>query len=163
MATAFCYLLFINSCLLQWSGVFALTPVVYTDKIPSSSQCGQDDSFVENQELMETLDTIHQQLPLPGCNPPLTCVDVIRCKTTAPSGYYHIKAANGSALQVYCDMEGANCGGEGGWMRVAILNANSLSNPCPSGFQLGTHNNNRFCRDSNSVCRMSLNTDRNIW
>ena len=110
MATV--YMLFISSCLLQWSVVIAFVPVVHE---PPSSQCGQSDPFEDDPQLMEKLKMIHQQLPPPGCNPPPTCIDILRCNSSASSGYYQIQAANGSAVQVYCDMEGTNCGGEGGW------------------------------------------------
>ena len=147
------YLLVISSCLLQWSGAF--TPVVYDAKVSPSSQCGQSNPFEDDEQLMEKLKMIHQQLPPPGCNPPPTCGDILRCNSSASSGYYQIRAANGSTVQVYCDMEGTNCEGEGGWMRVANLNANHQSNPCPDGFQVMTHGNKKFCiRDAHiSGCR----------
>ena len=99
-------------------------PVVYDTKAPLPSQCGQSDSFEDDQQLMEALKMAHQQLPPPGCNPPRnrSCQEVLRCFPSAPSGYYQIHVPNGSLVQVYCDMEGTNCGGQGGWMRVAHLN-----------------------------------------
>ena len=138
-------LLIMGSCLLQWSGGNAFVPVVYDPKVPPSSQCGQSDPFEDDQQLMERLKMIHQQLPPPGCNPPLTCIDILRCNSSASSGYYQIQAANGSAVQVYCDMEGTNCGGEGGWMRVAHLNMTDPSSQCPATFRVETANNTRFC------------------
>ena len=103
------YLLIVGFCLLQWSNAF--TPVVYDAKVLPSSQCGQSDLFEDDQQLMEALKMAQQQLPPPGCNPPPTCRDVLRCNSSASSGYYQIQAANGSTVQVYCDMEGTNCGG----------------------------------------------------
>ena len=137
------YLLVISSCLLQWSGAF--TPVVYDAKVSPSSQCGQSNPFEDDQQLMEKLKMIHQQLPPPGCNPPPTCRDILRCNSSAPSGYYQIQAATGSAVQVYCDMEGTNCGGEGGWMRVTRLNMTDPSNQCPDDLLLATSGDKRFC------------------
>ena len=59
--------------------------------------------------------------------------------------------ANGSFVQVYCDMEGTNCGGEGGWMRVAHLDTTEPSSQCPVGFRLESSNNKNFCiRDTSS-------------
>ena len=140
------YLLFIISfCLLQWSCGNALAPVVYPAKsLPSSSQCGNN-PFGYDVQLMETLKMIHQQLLPPGCNPPATCRDVHRCNSSTSSGYYQVQAANGSAIEVYCDMEGIHCGGEGGWMRVAYLNMTDPSTQCPAGYKLETINNTRFC------------------
>ena len=91
-----------------------------------------------------------QQLPPPECNPPTTCSDLLRCNSSATSGYYQIQATNGSAVQVYCDMEGINCGGKGGWMRVAYFNVtdpsmNDPSRQCPVGFRLETINNCISC------------------
>ena len=149
MATVY-LLLSICSCLLQWSNAF--TPVVYDPKVPPSSQCGQSDPFEDDQQLMEKLKMIHQQLPPPGCNPPPTCTDILRCNPSTSSGYYQIQAANGSDVQVYCDMEGTNCGGEDGWMRVAHLNMTDPSSQCPAGFRVETANSKRFCiRDTSSA------------
>ena len=95
------------------------------------------------------------------CNPPLnTCMDILRCNPSATTGYYQIQAANGSLVQVYCDMEGANCGGEGGWTRVFRLNLTNPSSQCPTGFSLTTQNGIRFCTRSDSgVGCTGINTD----
>ena len=50
------------------------------------------------------------------------CNDVLTSDPDAVSGYYNITLNNGSIASVYCDMEGDNCDGEGGWMRVADIN-----------------------------------------
>ena len=62
MAPIYVYL-FISSCLLQWSGGNAFTPVVYNAQVPLSSKCGQSNPLQDDQQLMETLKMIHQQLP----------------------------------------------------------------------------------------------------
>ena len=127
---------------------------MYDAKILPPSQCGHEsDLFEDNSQLMETLKMIHQQLPPPPeCNPPTTCAEFLCCNSSASSGYYQIQAANGSAVQVYCDMEGTHCGGEGGWMRVAHLNMTDPSSQCPVGFRVETANNTRFCiRDTSSA------------
>ena len=36
-------------------------------------------------------------------------------------------------MQVYFNMEGTNCGGEGGWMRVAYVNMTQPGATCPQG------------------------------
>ena len=88
------------------------TPTVYPAKILSSSQCGQSNPLYD-QQLIEVLKQVQQQLP---SHPALytSCMDIHNADPSAPSGYYSIRAANGSTVQVYCDMEGTNCGGEGG-------------------------------------------------
>ena len=86
------------------------------------------------------------------CSPPLnTCMDIHRCNPSASSGYYQIQTANGSLEQVYCDMEGANCGGEGGWTRMFRLSMADPSSQCPAGFSLTTQNGVRFCTRSNTA------------
>ena len=58
----------------------------------------------------------------------------IHVYSTALSGYYTIQAPNGSLISVYCDMEGSNCDGKGGWIRVAYLNMSEPNATCPHCF-----------------------------
>ena len=52
---------------------------------------------------------------------------------SSPSGYYWVRASNGSSVSVYCDMT-RSCGGvTGGWTRVAELDMTNSSHQCPSG------------------------------
>jgi hypothetical protein len=63
----------------------------------------------------------------------------------SPSGYYWVRASNGSAVRVYCDMTRL-CGGvTGGWMRVAELDMTNSSHQCPSGLRQRTDSNIRTC------------------
>ena len=78
-------------------------------------------------------------------------MDILGCNSSASSGYYQIQTANGGLEQVYCDMEGANCGGEGGWTRVFRLNMTDPSSQCPTGFSLTTQGGVRFCTSSNTA------------
>ena len=39
-------------------------------------------------------------------------------------------------MEVYCDMEGSNCGGEGGWMRVADIDMTIPGTNCPEGLYM---------------------------
>ena len=103
--------------------------------IDTMKQCGQHDSSLV-EELTETFRRVQQQLGPPGCNPPQnrSCQEILYCFPSAPSGYYQIHAApNGQLVQVYCDMEGINCGGEGGWTRVAYVNMSQSGATCPQG------------------------------
>ena len=43
--------------------------------------------------------------------------------------------------QVYCDMEGINCDGKGGWTRVAYINMTEPNATCPNGLTKLTYNN----------------------
>ena len=84
-------------------------------------------------------------------------MDILSCNPSASSGYYQIQTANGGLVQVYCDMEGANCGGEGGWTRVFQLNMTDPSSQCPTGFSLTTQNGIRFC--TTAVGCTEINTE----
>ena len=87
-------------------------------------------------------------------------MDILRCNPSAFSGYYQIQTANGGLVQVYCDMEGANYGGEGGWTRVFRLNMTDPSSQCPTGFSLTTQNGIRFCTRSNTAAGCTgINTE----
>ena len=123
-SSAFC----LFRCLLLLAGgvsvVSGFTPVTYPARVYRvSSECGQYD-LLQDEQLTEALKQIKLKLGTSGCNPPRnrSCQEILHCFPSAPSGYYQITAPNGSLVQVYCDMEGTNCGGEGGWMRVAYVN-----------------------------------------
>ena len=138
----------------------AFDPVVYPASI--DTQCHSAGDAVFDDELLEALTAAHQRLPPQGClrATRVSCADILYCNSSASSGYYQIQAANGSQVQVYCDMEGANCGGEGGWTRVFRLNMTDPSSQCPTGFSLTTQNGIRFCTRSNTgVGCTGINTD----
>ena len=78
-------------------------------------------------------------------NPATSCVSLLQ-HPASPSGYYWVRASNGSAVRVYCDMT-RSCGGvTGGWMRVAELDMTDSSQHCPSGLRQRTDSNIRTCR-----------------
>ena len=108
------------------------TPV--THKTVHSTECGQGGPL-QDEQLMEDLKRVHEQLGPPGCNPPRnrSCQEILYCFPSAPSGYHKISVPNGSLVEVYCDMEGTNCGGQGGWMRVAHVNMSQSGASCPEG------------------------------
>ena len=86
-------------------------------------------------------------------NPATSCVSLLQ-HPASPSGYYWVRASNGSAVRVYCDMT-RSCGGvTGGWMRVAELNMTDSSEHCPSGLRQRTDSSIRTCVSSNqnSAC-----------
>ena len=120
------------------SVVSGFTPVTYPARV--SSECGQYDPL-QDEQLTEALRQVHQQLGPPGCNPPrnISCQRILHCFPSAPSGYYQITAPNGSLVPVYCDMEGTNCGGEGGWTRVAYGQHVTIWCHLPSGTDIAKH------------------------
>ena len=126
----------------------AFDPVVYPfiTKSSSTTDCQADNALFDDQ-LLEAITTAHQRLPPRGClrTARKSCVDILYCNSSASSGYYQIQAVNGSQVEVYCDMEGTNCGGEGGWTRVAYLNMTDTSSQCPTNFRSVSENGQHFC------------------
>ena len=96
---------------------------------------GQQDQI---QQIMDALTS-------PGQNrifPANSCADL---SPSSPSGYYWVKAFNGTAVRVYCDMT-RSCGDiTGGWVRVAYLDMTNNSQHCPSGLRQRTDANKRTC------------------
>ena len=147
----FCFCLLLAGGVSVVSGV---TPAVY---IPTGVDCGQHDILQDNQ-FMQTLGQVQQQLGPPGCNPPRnrSCQEILYCFPSAPSGYYQITAPNGSLVQVYCDMEGTNCGGEGGWMRVAYVNMSQSGATCPQGLTQRTLSGLTLCGRNSAGCQSTV-------
>ena len=65
----------------------------------------------------------------------ITCETIYQMHRSSSSGSFLVIAGNGSLVKVYCDMEGDNCGGEGGWMRVAHLDMTQSGSQCPQEFR----------------------------
>ena len=83
-----------------------------------------------------------------------SCSNVLVRNPSASSGYYDVNLSNGSVITVYCDMDGNNCDGEGGWIRVAQLNMSEPGATCPPGLTLQNYNNidHSLCGRSSSGC-----------
>ena len=93
-----------------------------------------------HQQLAQTLE--HLGLPF---SPAPSCAALLAFSPTTPSGYYWVRAGNGSAVRVYCDMT-RSCGGvTGGWMRVASLNTSNTGTQCPGDFSLTNTTNIQLC------------------
>ena len=73
-----------------------------------------------------------------GCisTPPArSCTEILAVTPSSPSGYYWLRAGDGSSIRVYCDMT-RTCGGiTGGWMQVANINMTDSSHTCPQGLR----------------------------
>ena len=132
----FCYSVYIF--LASVSVVSGLIPVTYPARV--SSECGQYDPPNEEQ-ITEALKPIHHCID----SKKHSCQDILHCFPSAPSGYYQITAPNGSLVQVYCDMEGTNCGGEGGWTRVTYVNMSQSGATCPQGLTQRTLSGLNLC------------------
>ena len=116
-----------------------------------TSQCGvqQDDP-----QLVAALRQVEQHIGPPGCNPPRnrSCLEILQCFPYVSSGYYQIQTANNLYVQVYCDMEGTNCGGEGGWTMVAYVNMTQAGATCPQGLIQRTVSGLTLCGRNSSGC-----------
>ena len=130
-----------------------VSPVTYSSQ-SSTAECGHSDPLQDDQ-LMEALSKIHQEL---GCSTPRnrSCQEILYCFPSAPSGYHEIRVPNGSLVQVYCDMEGTNCGGQGGWMRVAHVNMSQDGASCPQGLTQKTNSGLTLCGLNASGCEGTL-------
>ena len=101
-----------------------------------SYQCGNGTEY-HFQRLLGQLGSISEFIH----SYPSGCLEILQENNMAPSGFYKIQAFNGSLISVYCDMEGSNCDGVGGWMRVGYLNMSEPGATCPPGLTLQQFNN----------------------
>ena len=79
-----------------------------------------------------------------------SCSDVLTQYPDIVSGYYNIILNNGSIASLYCDMEGDNCDGEGGWMRVANINMTLPDATCLGGLTLYNLDGLKACSNDGS-------------
>ena len=124
-------------------------PATYPAQTPA--ECGTGEILVD-KELMEALEQVQQQL---GCRN-RSCQEILNCFPSAPSGYYKIAVSNGSLVQVYCNMEEINCGGEGGWTRVAFVNMTQSGTTCPHGLTQRLLIGNNYCGRSIIGCQSTF-------
>ena len=117
------------------SAVSELTPTVFPANI--LSQCGQHNPLDNDEQLLDSLQQVKQRIEAQSRNS--SCQEIHNLFPSAPSGYYEITSTNCSIVQVYCDMEGTNCGGQGGWTRVVYVQAGPTS--CP----MGLNNFDSYC------------------
>ena len=103
----------------------------------------------------QNVDAFHNSVTqaFPGLLPLVPATSCLQV-SLYPSGYYWVRASNGSAVRVYCDVT-RSCGGvTGGWMRVARLNFNDTSTSCPSGLRERVDSGIRTCgiESSGAAC-----------
>ena len=107
-----------------------------------------NDVQTQAQETVDGLETLGELQTFPASS----CAAIL---DSLPSGYYYVRASNGSAVLVYCDMT-LTCGGvTGGWQRVVDLDFNSSNDSCPDGFREEIDSDLRTCvkgSDSDTGC-----------
>ena len=75
------------------------------------------------------------QLGSTSADPASSCSEILAAFPSSPSGYYWLRASNGSNIRKYCDMI-RRCGGiTGGWMQVANIDMFNSSHTCPQGLK----------------------------
>ena len=159
MATKLVCLLISSYLLLagDYHVVSGFTPFTYSSESSSTAECGQSDPL-QDEKLMAVINQVRQRLGPPGCNPPRnrSCQEILHCFPSVPSGYHKIRVPNGSLVQVYCDMEGTNCGGQGGWMRVAHVNMSQSGASCPQGLTQKIKSGLTLCGQTINGCQGTL-------
>ena len=135
------------------------SPIVYQAQSMSSAECaGQHNPFHE-EKLIKILHQVEQHIRDQSTTSNYSsCKSILDDNPSASSGYYNITTTNGSAVQVYCDMEGTHCGGEGGWTRVTYVNMTQPGATCPQGLEQMSFNGSPYCGrfSSGSGCVSAL-------
>ena len=94
---------------------------------------------------------------------PRSCLDHHLRDPSAPSGNYQIETSNGTVVTVYCDMEGTNCNGQGGWTRIAFVNMSEPGATCPTGLTQITQSNLTLCsRDDTTLIQSTSFTSHGL-
>ena len=98
---------------------------------------------------------------IPGCVSPTnrSCLEIKRCFPSVPSGNYLLNLTNGSTIETYCEMQPssiANCGGEGGWTRIALVNMTAPNASCPSGLDQGDFSGRTLCQTTSIGCQSAI-------
>ena len=119
-------------------------PLILPGRVDNTTRqsCPPEEVQVSEQnEIDEEIRDLLRTVVVPSCllnatqsSPAVSCSSL---PTNCPSGYYWIRSSNGSAVQVYCDMDRVcGCNGSGGWTRVAFLNMTDPDQQCPGEWML---------------------------
>ena len=117
-------------------------PVIYDPRILEDG-CPNDQArtVVEEEVRGVIRNTILAEI-LPGLQqnrPANSCSEIAEQNSRQASGVYWIRSSNGTAVQVYCDMDRVcGCNNTRGWARVAYLNMTDPSQRCPGAWRLIT-------------------------
>ena len=115
-----------------------IVPVAYPAKVLEGSEqvCPPDEQLeMARAEIQQ--DVITFVTPCPGLtqgNPATSCLQISQCNPQLPSEFYWITSSNGTAIQIYCDMDRectCSSNSAGGWSRVAYLNMTDPTQQCP--------------------------------
>ena len=113
--------------------------VAYPAKVlEGSEQVCPPDEQLEMARAEIRQDVIIQTTQCPGLtqgNPATSCLQISQCNPQLPSEFYWITSSNGTAIQIYCDMDRectCSLNSAGGWSRVAYLNMTDPTQQCPT-------------------------------
>ena len=86
-------------------------------------------SLLHDVALLRHLQLGHAAIPASSCS------EILAAVPSNPSGYYWLRAGDGSSIRAYCDMT-RTCGGiTGGWMQVANIDMTDSSHTCSQGLK----------------------------
>ena len=136
------------------------TPSLYYQYCCLSANNGRRIKMIEDNLVSIIVCPFHG-LPESLCqgNNYYSCSDVLKTAPYTASGYYNLTLNNGSIVSVYCDMEGSNCNGTGGWMRIGYVNMTEPNATCPQGLHQYTIEGKTLCdrsHNSTSQCNATL-------
>jgi len=105
------------------------------------------------RKINTTQDNLQQEyLRLSKQVPATSCKEIAENDPRSSSGYYKVWNSNGTAVQVYCDMDRVcGCNATGGWTRIAFLNMTDPNQQCPQAWR-EVSSPKRTCRRTSSRC-----------
>ena len=117
-------------------------PVIYDAKILEDG-CPND---MQMRTVLEELRSVVRSIILHSISvglqqnrPASSCSEIAEQNPRQGSGVYWIRSSNGSAVQMYCDVDRmCSCNSTRGWARVAYLNMTDSSQQCPEAWRLIT-------------------------
>ncbi len=134
---------------------------------PVSSTCSLNETVVTRiversmnellekvEKLIKPIATKLSQLEQPGIfpsHPASSCKEIHEYDKSTPSGNYWLRASNGTAIKIHCDMTWT-CGGvTGGWMKIAKLDMTNLVHQCPETLSAHVQSGKRICARKNDA------------
>ena len=141
-------------------------PLSYPPRVINSTQqgCPQDDvrEAVRNAIIQDIRNSTRNTIiPSLFCSlgqnqdyPAASCSEI---PTSCSSGHYWVRSSNGTAVQVYCDLDRVcGCNSTGGWTRVINVNyTDDPSQPCPGEWFPITYDTEptRLCGRTGSIAQ----------
>lgn len=106
-----------------------------------TSKCTGDVADVIDSNFTAVLQDTIDRLAFGGAS----CPDIVAKYPSARSGLYTIKDGDGQDITVYCDMDGDNCDGVPGWMRLSLIDMTTLGTKCPQGLNTMDTGFRKYC------------------